>query len=279
MNAPFIQVIDNKSVALDEEPFPHKYLTDFLKPDFYSDICSLFDEILARGIVYAHDPFDKNRFKRFTYGYDAAYWQVPPDVGYPLNEFYSPQWIAYFSHLFGVNLTADISLTLHHQSQDSKPFTAHNDYCLIGMPKREDDDLRVKQYYFGSPSSGASPYFIQSVEEAEHLNLDVQMRSVVGIFYINNPPWKEGNGGETGLYDNYESYTLNRPSKRCPPISNSMLTFETSPASFHTYLPNKATVRNTLLFWLHSPYEHKIARFNHIKPTEYSYTRNTKHDE
>ena len=276
MNLPYIRTINNNIVSLDRNPFPHKHLTEFLKLDFYNDVCQFFNKVLARGVEPASSPYDPNKFKRFTYGYDAAYWQAPPEIGYPINEFYSPQWIEYFSGLFGVPLSSDISITFHHQSQDSKPFSAHNDYCLVGMPKRESHDKTVRQYYFGSQSKEYSPYFIKSVEEAHDLNLDVQMRSVVGIFYINNPPWREGNGGETGLYDCYDSYTLNVPTKKCPPISNSMLTFETTPGSFHTYLPNKATVRNTLLFWLHSPYEQKVARFHGVKPTEYSYTRNTK---
>ncbi|MBN9288395.1 MAG: hypothetical protein BGO43_14115 [Gammaproteobacteria bacterium 39-13] len=267
---PDIPGINNIPRTLDLEPFPHKHLMEFLKPDLYDDLCQLFNEVLARGILLPSDPFEPDKFKGFTYGFDAAFWQPPPDFGYPINEFYSSKWIEFFSKLFDVPLSYDISLTFHHQRFNSKPFAAHTDYCVVGMSKRFFFNKKVRQHYFDTP------YFIKDETEGKRLNLSVQMRSVVGIFYLNNPPWHEVNGGETGLYDSYESFTLGNPVKKIPPISNSLLTFETTPNSFHTYLPNRAKVRNTMIFWLHTPIKQKINRFQGELPTEYSYARYTK---
>lgn len=264
---PTIPVIQTMPTELELDPFPHVHIQNFFKEDFYRQICNQFKTVLATGIVEAHEPWSPNKFHKIPYGYDAAYWQPPPDVGLPIKQLFQSVWIDFFSSMFGVPLTKNISLTFHCQLKDSKPFAAHNDYCYVGMPKLEDQDDRVRQFYF------ENPYFITGSQEAREMDVSLQMRSVVGLFYLENPKYLAGNGGETGLYRSYEDYTQDNPVKKIPPLSNSMLIFETTPHSFHTYLPNKAKYRNTMLFWLHSDAQLKIKRFKGALPVEYSYTR------
>ncbi len=267
---PSIPIIQTMPTFLDLKPFPHVNIRNFFKRDFYLSLCHEFETTLQKGVLEADEPKDLQRFQKFHYGFDASHWQLPPNIGAPINLLYQPVWIEFFSKLFGVPLTKNVSITFHSQVFGSKPFSAHNDYCYVGMPKSKPGDDNVKQLFYDAP------YFISGPQEAKDLNLDLQMRSVIGIFYLDNPDYVEGNGGETGLYESYEGYLQNNPVKLIPPISNSMLIFETTPDSFHTYVPNKAKYRNTLLFWLHSDADLKMKRFHGAVPSEYSYTRSEK---
>ena len=267
---PAIPIMNDNPIILEKLPFPHVYIQNALKEEFYTVLCKYFNQVLLRGIVPSTEPLNPSKFQKFSYGYDASFWQPPPDIGYPINAFYEPIWVEFLSKLFNIPLTNHISLTLHHQVYDSKPFAAHNDYCLVGMSKCKGPSDKLQQYHF------ETPYFIKSVEEGQSLNLDIQMRSVVALFYINNLPWEEGKGGETALYEQYADYVAHKPFKKIPPISNSVLMFETTPETFHTYLPNFSKFRNTLIFWLHSDMKKKIAKYDGQLPTEYSYTRDAK---
>jgi hypothetical protein len=46
-----------------------------------------------------------------------------------------------------------------------------------------------------------------------------------------------------------------------PPINNSMLLFECTPYSYHSFISNRRSVRNCLVMWLHRPKEEVTARW------------------
>ena len=76
------------------------------------------------------------------------------------------------------------------------------------------------------------------------------VRAVTMIFYLANPPWSPGDGGETGLYRAAEQ-PVDRPSVRIPPVNNSVLVFENTPFSYHSFLRNHRQHRNSAILWLH----------------------------
>src|SRR5262249_18313473 len=78
------------------------------------------------------------------------------------------------------------------------------------------------------------------------------VRAVSMLFYLANPPWQPGDGGETGLYSS-PTDDVNAPTATVPPINNSMLIFECTPYSLHSFLSNKRSVRNCVIMWIHRP--------------------------
>jgi 2OG-Fe(II) oxygenase superfamily len=68
--------------------------------------------------------------------------------------------------------------------------------------------------------------------------------------YLCNPDWIEGDGGETGLYGSRED-PVDRPIAVVPPINNSLLMFECTPYSYHSFLSNGRSPRNSVIVWLH----------------------------
>jgi Rps23 Pro-64 3,4-dihydroxylase Tpa1-like proline 4-hydroxylase len=70
------------------------------------------------------------------------------------------------------------------------------------------------------------------------------------LFYLSNPPWRRGGGGSTGLYRSGDD-DIRRPVASVPPLNNSMLLFECTPQSFHGFISNVRTPRNSIVMWLH----------------------------
>jgi hypothetical protein len=76
-----------------------------------------------------------------------------------------------------------------------------------------------------------------------------RMRYITLIFYLGNPQWRAGMGGETGIY-----LSQNRPVDSAdifvPPKDNTLLLFECTPHSWHTFRTTSFQ-RNSITLWLH----------------------------
>jgi hypothetical protein len=86
------------------------------------------------------------------------------------------------------------------------------------------------------------------------------LRGVALIFFLMNDGWRPGDGGETGLYASAQD-AISRPAARCPPENNSLVAFECTPHSFHSYLANGRLPRSSIIMWVHRPLEEGIARY------------------
>jgi hypothetical protein len=76
------------------------------------------------------------------------------------------------------------------------------------------------------------------------------VRAIAMIYYVGNAPWAPGDGGVTGLYFGPND-PVDRPAKVVPPINNSLLTFECTPKSFHSFISNRVHPRTCIVLWLH----------------------------
>jgi hypothetical protein len=82
----------------------------------------------------------------------------------------------------------------------------------------------------------------------------VQMvRAASVIFYLNNPKWKPGDGGGTGLYRHWSDPVM-FPAAVAPPLNNSFLAFECSPYSYHAFLANRQR-RDSIIVFLYRELE------------------------
>lgn len=245
------EIIDNHPTKIFKSPFPHVHIENFFKPEFYKDCCDFFNSILGKGLS---DEFNPYKFSRYSFEYyNAFFWQMPQQSSSPISEFLSIKWVEYFSDLFGVELTNEVSFELRHHKADINPSITsyvHNDFYVVGFPKNIPNKNELFQYYF------QCPYLLASPEDEKLVNK--RMRSVVAFIYLNNEPWKEENGGSTALY---RSTNLDKEIKRIPPISNSMLAFEITPCSYHSYVNNNTVNRNTIMLWFHSTIPSKTAKF------------------
>lgn len=74
-------------------------------------------------------------------------------------------------------------------------------------------------------------------------------RSVALLYYFGNEAWSEGDGGETYLF---RSKNWNDVFMKVPPINNTLLAFEVTPQSWHSFVENTKNDRTAAAFWYHS---------------------------
>jgi hypothetical protein len=68
-------------------------------------------------------------------------------------------------------------------------------------------------------------------EAASGISVHETIRAIAVLYYLHNPRWHPGDGGETGIYSYHRQPVLG-PTKAVPPINNSLLLFECRSNSF-----------------------------------------------
>jgi Rps23 Pro-64 3,4-dihydroxylase Tpa1-like proline 4-hydroxylase len=75
------------------------------------------------------------------------------------------------------------------------------------------------------------------------------MRYVTLIYYLNNDAWYPEMGGETGIYSSRRQ-SVDAADKFISPENNTLLVFECSPHSWHSFRGTRVR-RNSITLWLH----------------------------
>jgi hypothetical protein len=232
------------------EPFPHVVARDVFTDAAYRRLAEEFEAMLARGMASAPAP---GRFARSIAGYDALALHFGVDHRGPLSLFFSRPWCELLARVAGVEVTDDVNAGLHHHDPGSQSGTPHNDLNPGWfIERRRPDGINMMDhaacnYYHGATREpGARPR--------------ERVRAVAMIYYLANPPWRDGDGGETGLYRTGRD-PVDRPTVAVPPINNSLVLFECTPWSFHAFLSNRRHPRNSVIQWLHRPREAAVARW------------------
>ena len=214
------------------QPFPHVVATDVFTPAVYSELEADFRTRLVEGAFSNNMP-----------GYDALGVELDAVCDGPFGLFVTRQWHDLIAAITGVNATGQISGGLHHHRIGSANSAVHNDLNpgWFADVEREDGIVVATRnlcaYSTGEPAQ-------------ENVCCNEVMRAVAVLFYLGNPPWSPGDGGETGLYRHRDD-DITAPVAIAPPRSNSLLIFECTPHSFHGFLTNRFSERNSLIMWLH----------------------------
>ncbi len=237
-------------VILVEEPFRHIVVDDFFTNEAYQDLCRVFNAQLKKGLSETRS---RDLFMRSPSGYDAYLFTPDPRGDYPLSVFNSLPWIFSFSSLFDISPSMETKLEFHCHSPGSDDGWAHNDYNLCSFREEK-------------LSNGVNPWYHQCVYtddvHGKQSGTLKRMRSVAILYFLNNS-WKDGDGGEVGLYVNKQVV------KKVAPINNRLLAFEISPTSFHGFLKNHAHERNSIIQWLHQDPQMMFKKFNVYEPTRW----------
>ena len=185
--------------------------------------------------------------------YDAWTMGVTPATASLFYPFFSREWHDLISDLTGVRTTGHLDGGLHHHRVGSANGWIHNDLCVGWFPGPcAGTDIVLSDHVGCNYSTGLC--------RDPHTQPICVVRSVALIFYIANSSWAPGYGGETGLYatpfDNIED-----SSAIVPPINNSLVIFECSPHSYHSFRSNLQIERNCIVLWAHSTVETVSAKF------------------
>ena len=245
---PLELALGNRRWIESRHPFPHVRATDVFNDKLYEELADAFLSLLKtestsnqRGSTFA---------KTIT-TYDAYIGRIPRSQNNPLRIFLSRPWHDMLAKLFKVPATGDVNVELHHHQIGSLNGRVHNDLNPGWFTGEAEAGMTNEpgrgrgSYKFGPPAVA---------EESAHQ----RVRAVAMIFYLANPVWKAGDGGETGLYRT-SSDGVEAPIVAVAPRNNSFVAFECSPFSFHSFLSNSRTERNAVVLWLHRPYREAVS--------------------
>ncbi len=230
-------------------PFAHVVATNMFRGDLYEMIDRHYRALLDRGL--SERP-DADRFSRAISGYDVYARPLSHDAVGPLAPLLSPELHERIAARFGIAITGDVNGGFHHHPPGGKSGQIHNDlnpgwfvdaYGPDGINLSRPD---LCSYQTGERHGAAEPYRVA--------------RGIACIFFLANGPWRSGDGGETGLYASSVD-AVDRPCAAVPPIDNSAIFFACTPFSFHTFIRNVRTPRNSIVFWMHRPMQDVIAQW------------------
>jgi hypothetical protein len=231
-----------------ERPFPHVVARDVFEPGFYGALDAQIRAILARGL--SETPA-AGRFARSLPGYDAYGLALAPGDG-PAGVLLEPGWRDLLADLWGVERMPYVFAGAHHHAPGGRSGFIHNDFNPVWFPRAGAAAIRTPDEARCAYKTGAG-----SLAGDEKVQV---VRGAVVILYVANDPWQDGDGGETGLYASADA-RIDRPDAVCPPESNTLVSFECTPRSFHGYLASRRRARTSLIMWVHRPLAEARARY------------------
>ncbi|MGK8502443.1 2OG-Fe(II) oxygenase family protein [Nocardia asiatica] len=215
-------------------PFPHVYARDVFVPEFYQ---RLADELRR---VRRERP---GLFETVAAGYSADGIRLADLRDGPLGVFSSREWHDLVARLGAVEATGDIEGSVHHHEPGSPFGWPHNDLnpAWFPGPPPDRDDVRLPDGTVDIKTGARAPGVVARET----------VRAVAVLFYLGNPGWQPGDGGETALYDHVADGAALPSVVLVPPLDNSLLLFEVTPRSWHTFAGNNVRDRNSVVMWVH----------------------------
>lgn len=249
-NVPLAHIVQQRRWHVCTEPFPHLVAYDVFRPDFYGWMDHAFGEVLARGLSETHDPSRLSRNIKNYDAYSTTFSDITPE---PFAVLTSRPWHDMIANLMRVRATGDVNGGFHHHVKGSKSGQVHNDLNPGWFVDHSDPfAVNLSRNDLCSYSSGET--------STPDIRKRQTVRAVALLIFLHNPLWRPGDGGETGLYTSRRQ-AIDRPTKVIPPINNSLYVFECRPNSYHSFLSNRSGPRNSMIMWLHRPFEEAVARW------------------
>lgn len=223
-------------------PFAHVVAQNVFTPDFYDSLHAQVTDIVG----------DSNSLSRNMGAYDASSTMLGAHSEGPLGVFLSRGWHDMLAGICDVEATGDVTATLHHHEPGGKSGWPHNDLNPAWFPGAEPraDEIRLADNDTVNHQHGT---------RAEGVEARECIRAVAVLFYLGNPEWERGDGGETALYESMSGASRG-PSAAVAPINNSLVMFECTPFSWHSFQTNRKP-RTSVVMWLHRRKEDAIARW------------------
>jgi hypothetical protein len=244
------EVLANRRWRMSLHPFPHVTAENVFVPEFYRELEDDFRKLL---VPAAAEENSHLRLTREIQGHAAHGLLFPPDQTGPLGLFTSRDWHDLLARLTGIQATGDVNAGIHHHPAGSPNGRIHN-------------DLNPGWFADHANAQGINVYdgrawdYKSGATYGEMLPVRETVRGAAMLFYLGNPPWTPGHGGETGLYSSPQQ-AIGQPAVAVPPVNNSLVVFECTPHSYHSFVANRYQERNSVILWLHRSKAEVVARW------------------
>jgi hypothetical protein len=211
-------VLANRRWLVDRRPFRHVRAGNVFTPAFYEEVRAAFDARLTdeAALHYARQ-------------HDFYGAPMRADTTGPLGVFWAPRFHQMFVDIFGVEFSGLVTGGVHRHHPGSRDGFPHNDISPEHLSALPDGEVLVS----GNEQPAEGPY----------------VRAVAILYYLNNGPWAPGDGGETGLYRHWRD-RVTEPVAAAPPRDNTLLAFECTPYSYHSFRANRQR-RDSVIVFLH----------------------------
>jgi len=228
--------------TMESLPFPHIIADNFFKEEIYEKLLNHFRSVLDRGFS---EEDDATKFHPFLdlkgeYEYDGYVYVPRPEEEPSLEVFFTLAWNLFFSKTFRQSTGWCTSLAYHHHPAGDQTGFVHHDNAFRAF----------------SPHNQLSNGVIFRENSKDTASFQ-EMRAIALLYYLGDNPWKEGDGGETGIYQSSKE----SPMKLVAPKNNRLFAFEISPRSLHAFQENFKP-RSSIVQWFHAPVWQKEAKQN-----------------
>jgi hypothetical protein len=238
-------LLHNRRWVRRSTPFPHVVASDVFVPEFYAELEGHYRALLA----------EDGAFERNMAGYDASAANLAAHADGPLGIFVSREWHDLVAGVAGVGASGDVHATVHHHDTGSASGWPHNDLNPGWFPGSPPGPGELRLSWPAPDLRYATGPTRDGVEAHETI------RAVSVLFYLANGPWRPGDGGETALYASSADAARTGPATTVAPMDNSLILFECTPFTWHTFLTNRVRPRESLVMWLHRSKQAAVERW------------------
>lgn len=230
-------------------PFRHFVASSVLDSDQYAKVATAFSRIRL-----GQDPDRSVRLSKSRGDYDALSCGVGASIASRFRPLFDRPFLDMLADIVRIKGVPAVDAGLHHVPQGSRSGWIHTDCCSAWF----NGDLSSRKILF--PDRRMCDYFTGEPKRTDARPIEY-VRTATMIFYLQNEGWKQGMGGETGLYPgskvSYGGEIL------IPPVNNTLVLFECSPHSYHRLIANPGQARNSIVLWLHSTAEEATRKWAH----------------
>lgn len=244
-------IINNRQWIRHAEPFPYVYATEVFTPTFYETMNREYCAIRAKGTHQAYSN-DTTVLSKTMKGYDAYGLAFDHKTTGALSVFTSTEWCDLMAQMFAVNRTPHINAGIHHHQIGSADGWIHNDLNPVWFPVAGTGKVQHPAHAICAYKDGAG-----SLRPEEKVEV---VRAVVMIYYLCNDGWQDGFGGETGFYKTRKA-NVKQPVVKIPPLNNSLIMYECTPYSYHSFIANNTQERNSVIMWVHRSMNDALMRW------------------
>ena len=242
-SSPLADVLGQRRWIQRTHPFRHIIAYDVFKPSVYSRLEETFLELL-----------EENTRHPYLTAHDIHGQTLDDQIASRFDPLLTRPWHDLLTKILKINGTAHVAAGMHHHEVGSHHGFPHNDLnsgWFLGNP--EPDRIVLS-------GSGIEYTTGEVYNETADLSPVETIRAASVLFYLANPPWEIGDGGATGLYRSATD-DIEHPAAVVPPLNNSLLMFECTPASYHGFVSNRRNPRNSIVMWFHRPKQEILDRW------------------
>ena len=186
------------------DPYPYIIIDNLFKPEIYQKMCDKFHTYISR-VQNPHGQVGDTGMN-----YDALIYSIQEEdctTGYDFFKF--KLWQIFISNIFDIEFNQHMAYSLHfHKGSPEKPSKDGWPHADLSICSAIDDlEKPIKLL-------GGCDYADDTIHAQPHTKKI--MRSVAMLYYFNNKNiLEEKDGGGTGIYKSYNSYSLKKRSYSC----------------------------------------------------------------